>query len=116
MSIYIGPKVIINNAFCGKKAQSFLEFNALRDFCNILYEKMTGKNRSGISYKYIQLQVSGSDIKNFFETDNHFIEGISKVICTEEVTEETVQKINSIYPAEIQEILKEAREAFAALL
>ncbi len=116
MSVYMGPKVIINNAFYAKQgAQPFLEISALRDFCNILYEKITGENRCGISYKYVQLQVASTDIENFFETDNHFIKGIGKVVCVEAVKEETVQKLNSVYAPEIQEMLKDAREAFAAL-
>lgn len=112
----MGPKTIINNAFYAKKgAQSVLEMRALRNFCNILYEKITGENRSGISYKYVQFQVANTDIENFFETDNHFIKGMDKVICVKEIKEETVKKLNSVYAPEIQEMLEDAREEFASL-
>ncbi len=116
MSVYMGPKIIINNAFYAKKgAQPFLEISSLRNFCNILYEKITGVNRSGISYKYVQLQVTGTDIEDFLEADTHFIKGIGKVVCVKEIEEETVERINSVYTPEIQEILKDAREEFATL-
>lgn len=116
MSVYMGPKVIINNAFYAKKGvQPILEISALRNFCNILYDKITGENKSGISYKYVQFQVADTDIEEFFDTDNHFMKGIGKVVCVDEVKEETIKKLNSVYAPEIQEMLEDARKEFAAL-
>lgn len=104
--MYMGPKVIINNAFYAKKgAQPILEISALRNFCNILYDKITGENKSGISYKYVQFQVADTDIEEFFDTDDHFMKGIGKVVCVDEVKEETIKKLNSVYASEIQEML-----------
>lgn len=116
MSVHMGPEVIINNAFYAKKgAQPFLEISALRNFCNILYKKITGENRSGIRYKYVQFQVAGTDIEDFFETDNNFIKGIGKVVCVEEVKEETIRRLNSAYTPEIQKMLEDARKDFATI-
>lgn len=110
-----GKEVIINNAFFAKKDEmcSFLEINALREFCNILYDKITGENESGISYKYVCFQADEADVEEFCDIDGRFIRGIDKVYCTRAVEEETVRRINSIYAPEIQIMLKNAREAFA---
>lgn len=117
MSLCMGPQIIINNAFYAQAgAQSFLELSTLRSFCNILYDKITGHNKSGISYKYVHFQVNEADIDDFFEMDDHFIRGINKVVCVKEVKAETVKKLNSIYAPEIQVILEDARETFAKSL
>ncbi len=117
MSVCMGPKIIINNAFCAKKSyQPFLEISALRNFCNILYDKITGDDEIGNSYKYVQFQVDDSDIESFFEADDHYIKGIDKIVCVKQVKEETLKKLNSVYAPEIQEILEAAREEFAASL
>lgn len=114
MCLLMGPQVIINNAFLAKKgAQSFLEISALRRFCNILYDKITGECKSGGGYKYVLFQVSDADVERFCDRDDQFVRGIGKVFCTREVEAEKVEKINSIYASEIQIILKDAREAFA---
>lgn len=117
MCVLMGPEVILNNAFCAKKDKElpFLENNALRRFCNILYDKITGENASGIRYKYVCFQVDEADVEEFCDTDNRFVKGIDKVYCKKKVDEETLQKINSIYEPEIQIMLKDAREAFAEM-
>lgn len=116
MCLLMGPQVIINNAFLAKKEQqSVLEISALRKFCNILYDKITGKNESGVIYKYVLFQVSEADVERFCDDDDQFVRGIGKVFCTGKVEPEKVEKINSVYPSEVQLMLKDAREAFAEL-
>lgn len=116
MCVYIGPKVFINNAFYARsEAQSFLEMSTLRRFHNILYDKITEKDKGYVKYKYVHFQLGVRDMEDFFETDSHFIEGIDKVICIEKVKKETVDNINSIYEPEIRQRIEEARKEFAGL-
>lgn len=117
MCVLIGPEVIINNAFFakGNEMQSFLEVNALKTFCNILYDKITGDNESGISYKYVYFQVDEIDVEEFCDFNNQFMRGIDKIFCTRKVEEKQLEEVNSIYAPEIQVMLRNAREAFARL-
>lgn len=117
MCVLMGPEVIINNAFYAKRneVQPFLEIDALRRFCNILYDKITGDNESGISYKYVYFQVDKADVEEFCNIDDQFIRGIDKVFCTRKVEEYELEKINSVYEPEIRTMLKNAREVFARL-
>ncbi len=117
MCVLMGPEVIINNAFFAKsdEVQPFLEINALRTFCNILYDKITGDNDSGISYKYVYFQVDEVDVEEFCDFDRQFMRGIDKIFCIEKVDRKKLEEINSIYAPEIQTMLRNAREAFARL-
>ena len=117
MCVLISPEVVINNAFFAKKdkTQSFLENNALRTFCNILYQKITSENESGICYKYVYFQMDEADVEEFCDIDDQFIQGIDRVYCTREVQEETVAKVNSIYTPEVRTMLKNARDTFSQL-
>lgn len=114
MCLLMGPQVIINNAFLAKKGpQPFLEISALRKFCSILYDRITGSSESEGGYKYVLFQVSEADVERFCDRDDQFVKGIDKVFCTREVEAEKVERVNSIYASEIQVMLKDAREAFA---
>lgn len=117
MCVMMGPEVVINNAFLAKKEviSNYMEFSSLREFCNILHEKITGDNRSGISYKYAYFQVDEADIEKFCDLDAQFIRGIDKIFCTRIVEQEDVDRINSMYAQEVQDIIEEARDTFAAL-
>ncbi|MEY8410208.1 hypothetical protein AALB51_03050 [Lachnospiraceae bacterium 62-26] len=114
MSLCLGPEIIINNAFYARKGrQPFLEDSALRDFCNILYEKITGDNESGINYRYVHFRVEDVEMERFFECNEQYIKGINKVVCRKEVEEEAIKKLNSIYEPEVQVMLENARKEFA---
>lgn len=111
--------MIISNAFLAKKNEleldTFLEIEELREFCNILYDKITGENDSGIRYKYVCFQADEADVERFCEVDDQFKQGIDRIYCTREVKAEVVQRINSVYSEEIQIMIRNAREAFARL-
>lgn len=114
--VFMGPEVIINNAFFAKRNEelAFLDFSALRSFCNILYDKITGGNGRGKGYKYVCFQVDEMDVEEFCDANIQFVRGIDKVFCMGKIEEEDLKIINSIYEPEIQTMLKDAREVFAA--
>ena len=98
MSLCLGPEIIINNAFYARKGrQPFLEDSALRDFCNILYEKITGDNESGINYRYVHFRVEDVEMERFFECNEQYIKGINKVVCRKEVEEEAIKKLDNVF-------------------
>lgn len=115
--VLMGPEVIIYNAFFAKREENlvFLEFSALRNFCNILYDKITGENESGTRYKYVCFQVDEMDVEEFCDVDIQFARGIDKVFCTGKIEEEKIERINSAYEPAIRIMLKNAREVFAAI-
>ena len=47
MCVLLGPNVVINNAFFAKRNDnlSFIEMKSLREFCNILYDKITNSDQ-----------------------------------------------------------------------
>lgn len=114
--VFMGPEVIINNAFFAKRNEelTFLEFSALRNFCNILYDQITGGNGNGKRYKYVCFQVDEMDVEAFCDADIQFARGIDKVFCRGKIEEEKLKIINSVYEPDIQTMLKDAREVFAA--
>lgn len=113
MCVLIGPDVIISNAFFAKQSEGdFLEISELQEFSSILYKRITGKNDSGVCYKYVSFQADRQDVDDFCRTNQGFIHGIDKIHCIKNVEFDDVKSINSKYAPEIQTMLQNARDDF----
>lgn len=117
MCVLLGPKVVINNAFFAKQNLnlSFMEMNALQDFCNILYDKITGNSEKGSRNKYVCFKVDDSDLDEFFDSDRDFIRGIDKIYKLRDIDINDLLAVNSIYDADVQASLEDARKAFSQM-
>lgn len=117
MCVLLGPKVIISNAFFAKQNLnlSFMEMNSLRDFCNILYDKITGNNQHGGNNKYVYFKVDDSDLDDFFDSNEDFVRGINKIYKLKDIDIDELCAVNSIYDLEIQASLENARNEFAQM-
>lgn len=107
MSLVIKPKVIFVNAFLARDVKS-LGMDELRAFCNILYDKLVEGG-----YKYVVLEAGRRDIEVFCEKDGQFAQGIDKIHCLKPVTKEYMEKVNSVFPPDVEEILHDVRMLFA---
>lgn len=108
-------EIIISNAFFAKQgaAQNYLEFNALRKFCNIAYEKIISNQNADC--KYVCFEAEEEDLDDFCDADTRYVRGIDKVFRVGEIANSELERLNSIYTVEVQESLEAARIAFAEL-
>ena len=69
MCVLLGPNVVINNAFFAKRNDnlSFIEMKSLREFCNILYDKIRNSDQTGNRRQYVCFKVVIVDLYNFYD-------------------------------------------------
>lgn len=113
MCILLDSKVVLSNAFFARSEEEhrFIEMNELRDFCGILYDKITQRGKK--YYKYVCFQVDEEDIEEFCRYDDRFAKGINKIYTIDKIHSDEVNRINSIYSQDIQQSIESAREAFS---
>lgn len=116
MCVLINPEVVISNAFFARKHEetTFLETSALQEFCNIVYEKITGST-NGRNNKYVYFQVDDVDMDEFCSCNERYVKGINKIYATEIIQSDELNKVNSIYDKDIQRSLAAAREVFSSM-
>lgn len=114
MCVLLGSEVILKNAFAAmeKKAVKCLKFQDLRNFCNIIFDKM--EENENIRSKYVYLQVDEADIEEYCESEGDFTRGIDKIYMNFPADKDTLLTVNGIYSSEIQQVLADAREEFAS--
>lgn len=115
MCVYFGPEVMIKNTFMASVDNPlYIEWEAIRRFSNILYDKIS-KNcsrRNGIKYVYFQL--GKMDLEDFCESNSQFISGINRIYRNQEIDPASWESVNTVYSEEIQNSLKDARDEFTA--
>ena len=99
-------KLLIANAFYAIQ-ESKLSYEAISSFRKIFYRLYT----KGY-YEYIMFSNSDGNVLKFGD-ECFFVKENDGVLCLSYLDEAFINRINGIYPEEIQNILTEARERFA---
>lgn len=95
--------IIIANALYSKKT-NILNYDEIEKYKVILYQTITEK------YKYIMFDYSTSSI---IEVNNHtFIKLNEGVLSMSEIDKSFIEKINSIYPKDIRELIEKSRDIY----
>lgn len=111
MCLVLSPEVVLTNAFYASKGKTKnLNNIALREFCSILQDDITGDNTN---HKYVYFDMDDEDLDDYLEFNRRFERGINKVYCVDDIEEPEMQRVNSVYTKEIQSIIQRARETFA---
>ena len=101
----ISYRVLIGNAFYAKNAD-YLEYKDITKYKEILFKIIVEK------YKFIMFE---QEIYDFVEIKNSLLikekDGI-RIYGRGKLDEATIESINSIYPEDIQELIKKSREIF----
>ncbi|MCI7040863.1 MAG: hypothetical protein MR992_01845 [Lachnospiraceae bacterium] len=117
MCVLLGPNVVINNAFFAKRNDnlSFIEMKSLREFCNILYDKITNSDQKGNRSQYVCFKVDNVDLDDFFDSNSDYARGIDRIYKLKDIGSDELDAVNSIYSEDIQMSLKDARAEFAQM-
>lgn len=105
MCVVLSSKVIISNAFYAifgsrNTAMSTLDYTTIEYYKTILY-KMISKVCGYVMFS--------SNESAYIEIYNHyFIKNLDGVVCTDDLDESFINKVNSIYSSDIQEIIKKS--------
>lgn len=116
MCVKIGPDVIINNAFYAVgTGVPYLDIITLKQFSQIVYKIITTSDDNHGKYKYVYFEVSESDVEEYIRSTNRFIKGFGNIYAQEPINKIDVEKINSAYSLDVQEMLQQARAKFATM-
>lgn len=115
MCVLFGPEVVIKNAFAAQEnTKPYIELDALRKFCDILFHHVSQTNSGAGRYKYVCFQLDREDLEEFCEEDGQFINGINRIYMTKAVDKAGCTCVNAVYAKEIRDSLDAARNEFAA--
>ncbi len=95
--------IVIANAFYAKKVD-FLTYEEIDAYRKVLYKTIHEE------YKYILF--SECDDNSIEINHHHFIKHNNGIICFNQLDEEFIETINSIYPDDIQRLIKKSRKEF----
>ena len=102
----ISYKVLVGNALYAKNVE-YLEYKDITEYKKILFKTIIEK------YKFLMFE---QEIYDFVEIKNSLLikekDGI-RIYGRGKLDEATIESINSIYPKDIQELIKKSREIFA---
>lgn len=105
MILVLNADVIINNAFIARK-NPYLTTEELRDFCDILQEKLEEHG-----YIYTMMCISNKDIEELCD-GSRFIKGIDKIHCLQPVTVEYLDAVMRKLSPNAVHALVETRKQF----
>lgn len=112
MCLLLKPEVVFTNAFYAIKETGVndLKTESLREFCSILYSDITSGNTD---YKYVYFNMDNDEIDDYLKYEKKFERGIGRVCFVGDAKDLDIDRTNSIYAQDVQEILQQARETFA---
>lgn len=96
--VYVLPDYIIIANLMYAKNVKYLDYDEIEKYKVILYQTITKK------YKYIMFDYS---LDNYIKIYNQlFIKQKDGIICFYDLDDKVIEKINSIYPNDIREMIK----------
>lgn len=102
-SCYINYRILVGNAFYAKEAK-YLEYKDITKYKEILYQTLTEE------YRYVMFEDGNYD---FLEIKNSlFIKEKGGIRLLGDLDEVSIESVNSIYPDDIQELIKKSRDRF----